>query len=48
VKDPVTVPAASRRQILEVRRYFFLAFFFFAAFFAVFFAFFAFLAMLPS
>jgi hypothetical protein len=44
----VTVPAASRRQFLEVRRYFFFAFFFFAAFFAVFFAFFAFLAMLPS
>jgi hypothetical protein len=47
-KDPVTVPAASRRQFLEVRRYFFFDFFFFAAFFAVFFAFFAFLAMLPS
>jgi hypothetical protein len=44
----VTVPAASRRQFLEVRRYFFFDFFFFAAFFAVFFAFFAFLAMLPS
>jgi hypothetical protein len=47
-EDPVTVPAASRRQFLEVRRYFFFDFFFFAAFFAVFFAFFAFLAMLPS
>jgi hypothetical protein len=44
----VTVPAASRRQFQEVRRYFFFDFFFFAAFFAVFFAFFAFLAMLPS
>ncbi len=44
----MTVPAASRRQFLEVRRYFFFDFFFFAAFFAVFFAFFAFLAMLPS
>ena len=47
-EDPVTVPAASRRQFLEDRRYFFFDFFFFAAFFAVFFAFFAFLAMLPS
>ena len=44
----MTVPAASRRQFLEDRSYFFLDFFFFAAFFAVFFAFFAFLAMLPS
>lgn len=42
------MPAASRRQFLEDRRYFFFLPFFLAAFFAVFFAFFAFLAMLPS
>ena len=41
----MTVPAASRRQFLEDRSYFFFDFFFLAAFFAVFFAF---LAMLPS
>jgi hypothetical protein len=44
----VTAPAASRRQYLQARPYFFFLAFFFVAFFAVFFAFFAFLAMLPS
>ena len=47
-RDPVTVPAACRRQFLEDRRYFFFLPLAFFAFFAVFFAFFAFLAMLPS
>ena len=44
----MTVPAASRRQFQEDRRYFFFLPLAFLAFFAAFFAFFAFLAMLPS